>query len=92
LKQTVWAGRCDSWYMNAAGHVSYLANWCVETTSQCLTWTHYIGHCSLEWKCHKLLVEHSPTKPIKLYRYRLHWQKTLLVIICPCSVDDKYIH
>lgn len=24
LKQTVWAGRCDSWYMNAAGHVTAL--------------------------------------------------------------------
>ncbi|CAO3660351.1 unnamed protein product [Umbelopsis vinacea] len=31
LKQTVWAGRCDSWYMNAAGHVTAL--WSGSVTS-----------------------------------------------------------
>ncbi|KAI8575412.1 hypothetical protein K450DRAFT_284357 [Umbelopsis ramanniana AG] len=31
LKQTVWAGQCDSWYMNSAGHITAL--WSGSVTS-----------------------------------------------------------
>jgi hypothetical protein len=31
LKKTVWAGQCDSWYMNSAGHITAL--WSGSVTS-----------------------------------------------------------